>query len=97
MPGETGFKGVLRSHHIGQVLLMASNRVAILIAMFGSFGTGRGQLKFPSDVAVDPDGEVYVCDWANNRVQLFDPNGRFITSFRGDAQQLTKWSMKVST
>ena len=62
------------------------------MAKFGSYGTGRGQLNRPSDVAVDPDGDVYACDWANHRVQVFGPDGRFVTSFRGDAQELSKWA-----
>ena len=47
---------------------------------FGSHGTGRGQLTRPSDVAVDPDGDVYVCDWANDRVQAYGPDGHFFTT-----------------
>jgi hypothetical protein len=66
------------------------------VAKFGTYGTGRGELCRPSDVAVDPDGDVYVCDWANNRVQLFAPNGRFITSFVGDARELSKWAQMVA-
>ena len=62
------------------------------LAAFGSYGTGRGQLKHPSDVAVDPDGDVYICDWANHRVQVFGPDGRFVTSFLGEAQDLSKWA-----
>ena len=61
------------------------------VAKFGSHGTGRGQLNRPTDVAVDSDGDVYVCDWVNNRVQIFAPDARFITSFIGDAQELSKW------
>ena len=64
-------------------------------AKFGSYGTGRGQLNHPTDVAVDLDGDLYVCDWANNRVQAFGPDGRFITSFIGDAQQLSKWAQMM--
>ena len=66
-----------------------------LMAVFGSYGTGRGQLNRPSDVAVDPDGDVYVCDWANNRVQVFGPEGEFITTFVGDAQQLSTWHQRT--
>ena len=62
------------------------------VARFGSYGAGRGELDHPSDVTIDPDGDVYVCDWANNRVQTFGPDGSFITSFVGDAQQLSKWA-----
>jgi len=35
------------------------------VASFGSPGTGRGELGRPSGVAVDPDGDVYICDWSN--------------------------------
>ena len=51
---------------------------------------GRGQLTRPSDVTVDSDGDVYVCDWANDRVQVYGPDGGFITTFIGDAQELAK-------
>ena len=65
------------------------------MAQFGSYGTGRGELNRPSDVAVDPDGDIYVCDWGNDRVQAFDASGRFFTSFVGDARELTPWSAMV--
>ena len=51
----------------------------------------------PSGVDVDSDGDLYVCDWSNNRVQVFGADGRFITSLRGDAQELSHWAkMNVS-
>lgn len=57
----------------------------------GTQGNGPGQLNRPSGVTVDTDGDVYVCDWANNRVQVFEPDGAPITSFIGDAQELSLW------
>ena len=67
------------------------------VAQFGGPGTKKGQLTHPTDVAVDPDGDVYVCDWSKNawdrgRIQIFDPQGKFITSLAGDAQQLSTWA-----
>jgi hypothetical protein len=41
-------------------------------------------------VSVDQDGEIYVADRQNDRVQVLAPSGRFITSFTGD-HQLSKW------
>ena len=57
----------------------------------GSHGSGDYEFDHPADVAIDPDGDIYVCDWANHRVQAYDSDGRYITTFIGDAQQLSKW------
>ena len=43
-----------------------------------SEGTGPGQFKDPSGIAVGPDGSVYVADTWNHRMQKFDPNGKFL-------------------
>ena len=58
---------------------------------FGSRGSGDYEFDHPSDVAVDPDGDIYVCDWANSRVQAYDSGGMYITTFIGDAYELSKW------
>ncbi|MDA1128882.1 MAG: NHL repeat-containing protein [Chloroflexi bacterium] len=44
-----------------------------------------GQFNRPTGVCVDGDGDIYVADWLNNRVQVLTPEGRFITEFNGDA------------
>jgi tripartite motif-containing protein 71 len=41
----------------------------------GVSGTGSGQFRGPSDVAVDRDGCLYVVDEGNRRVQHFDASG----------------------
>ncbi len=57
----------------------------------GEHGDGETQFDHPTDVAVDPDGDIYVCDWVNNRVQAYDADRNYITTFTGDAQELSKW------
>ena len=57
----------------------------------GEHGDGEAQFDHPTDVAVDPDGDIYVCDWVNNRVQAYDADRNYITTFTGDAQELSKW------
>jgi DNA-binding beta-propeller fold protein YncE len=48
----------------------------------GQAGTGAGQFRDPSGVAVNTDsGDVYVTDTANNRVQRFDKQGSFISTW----------------
>ncbi|MEW5802681.1 MAG: CARDB domain-containing protein [bacterium] len=41
------------------------------MAKWGSYGTGDGQFRQPSGVAVDSGGNVYVADSGNNRIQKF--------------------------
>jgi DNA-binding beta-propeller fold protein YncE len=45
------------------------------------FLTSPGDFAAPQDVAVDGDGNVYVTDTLNNRVEIFDADGHFISTF----------------
>ncbi len=42
----------------------------------GEIGAGRGNLYYPSALAVGPDGHVYVTDTMNFRIQIFDADGQ---------------------
>ena len=56
----------------------------------GGSGSGDGQLNRPAGVAVDNQGYIYVADWANDRLQVFSPEGSFIAKFTGDGT-IPKW------
>ena len=43
--------------------------------------TDPGTFSLPEGVAVDRDGNVYVTDTFNNRVEIFDADGEFISTF----------------
>ena len=46
--------------------------------VIGSPGTAAGQLQAPRGIAAGPDGQLYVCDAGNNRVQVFDADGTLV-------------------
>jgi DNA-binding beta-propeller fold protein YncE len=43
--------------------------------------TTPGDFSKPTAVAVDHDGNLYVCDTLNNRVEIFDADGKFVSTF----------------
>jgi len=43
--------------------------------------TGPGDFSRPTNIAVDKDGNVYVSDTFNDRVEIFDADGNFIRTF----------------
>ncbi len=46
---------------------------------WGARGAGDGQFYMPQGISIAPNGNVYVTDTQNHRVQYFSPEG----SFRG--------------
>ncbi|MCC7020602.1 MAG: VWA domain-containing protein [Ardenticatenales bacterium] len=73
----------------GVVALLADDTVFTLdsrgapIARFGGFGPGAGELRMASDMAVGPDGRVWVADRGNRRVAIFAPGGAGATATAG--------------
>ena len=51
------------------------------LRQFGSSGTGDGQFSFPTGVAVDSTGKVYVSDGSANNIQVFNSDGTFFKKF----------------
>ncbi len=43
--------------------------------------TDPGSFSLPNSVAVDGDGNVYVTDTLNNRIEIFDADGTFLSQF----------------
>jgi sugar lactone lactonase YvrE len=66
------------------------------LTMWGTAGQGDGEFRFINGdagagaIAVDEQGNVYVADWGNSRLQKFDGNGQFLAKWgtrgAGDGQ-----------
>jgi len=52
-----------------------------VLLTFGEFGSGNGQFHSPAGMAVDPAGNIFVCDAGNSRVQKFTSDGVYLSQF----------------
>jgi len=50
---------------------------------FGTRGSGPGQFNYPTHVAADSRGNIYVTDSMNSRIQVFDSQGKFLRQIGG--------------
>jgi DNA-binding beta-propeller fold protein YncE len=51
------------------------------LKVWGTRGTAPGQFHTPHTIAVDANNRLYVGDRENNRIQVFDTDGKFITEW----------------
>ncbi len=59
------------------------------IRQWGSTGSGNGQFAGVKSLAVDAQGNVYVADVGNKRIQVFDADGNFKSQFGNIGTPLT--------
>jgi|TARA_B110001454_G_C12552345_1_gene364131 sugar lactone lactonase YvrE len=48
------------------------------LAVWGSNGSDPGQFKVPTSIAIDSQGNFFVSEVDNSRVQIFSPEGDYI-------------------
>jgi DNA-binding beta-propeller fold protein YncE len=70
-PGPTGDARVLKFDRNGR-----------FITSWGGKGTGPGQFAVAHGIAIDARGLLWVMDRENQRIQVFDTDGRFIRQMR---------------
>jgi len=96
--GEGGLMYVVNRSNSYQAL-MGAVRVTICniegdyIGQFGGFGEGDGQLTWPTSIARDSKGNLYVSDEHRHDVQVFDKDGNFLRkwgSFGASPGQLNR-------
>ena len=51
------------------------------VTSWGERGTGPGEFHTPHSIVADARGNIYVGDRENNRIQVFDTDGKFLKQF----------------
>jgi sugar lactone lactonase YvrE len=74
-PSITGYKNILAAIAAVVLLLMPADR---LLAMQSIVPTGVDQ---PSDIAIGPNGRIYLVDGVNNRIVVTDAYGKLVFTF----------------
>lgn len=97
---ESGAFEIKVSEVVEQADPWASKRTETdALSVWGSNGSGDGQFMSPRDVAIGPDGSIYVTDAGNHRIQVLDPSGNFLFKWGemgGEPGQLNEpWGIEV--
>ena len=81
--------GLLVRGEVMYVVDSRNNRVQMytldgdFIGQWGSGGEGNGEFNLPWGICDDTEGNIYIADWRNDRVQKFDPQGNHISTIAG--------------
>ncbi len=51
------------------------------IFSFGKRGSGDGEFNYPTNIAIDKNGNIYVVDTMNARVEVFNSEGKYLWKF----------------
>jgi DNA-binding beta-propeller fold protein YncE len=68
-------------------VLVLSKKDGTLLFKIGENGTKNGAFNYPTHIFISRDGQIYITDSLNFRIQIFDIDGKFLASFgkSGDA------------
>ncbi len=63
---------------VGNARIVKFDRNGKFLMSFGHKGMGPGELDVPHALATDSKGRLFVADRQNNRIQIFDQDGKFL-------------------
>jgi DNA-binding beta-propeller fold protein YncE len=66
----------------GNARVLKFSKEGKLLKQWGKKGSGEGEFNLPHAVCLDAKGRVYVADRENNRVQVFDADGKFLAQWK---------------
>jgi len=68
------------------ILIMLDNSGSMSAKLYSSV-----QVYYPLDVTTDSSGNVYVMEYYNNRIKVFDSSGAYLRSFGGYGYGCNQW------
>ena len=68
----------------GSARVVKYSRDGKYLLEWGKRGTGAGEFGLPHNLVVDAQGRVYVTDRDNQRVQVFDSSGKYLSQWATD-------------
>ncbi|MFC1553442.1 NHL repeat-containing protein [candidate division KSB1 bacterium] len=66
---------------IGNQCIKKFNPEHKFLMKFGREGEGPGEFNVPTSINLDESGNIYITDGPENRVQVLDPNGKYLRQF----------------
>jgi DNA-binding beta-propeller fold protein YncE len=66
----------------GNARVVKYSRDGKYLLQWGKRGTGPGEFGLPHNVVADAEGRVYVSDRDNQRIEVFDADGKFLTEWK---------------
>jgi DNA-binding beta-propeller fold protein YncE len=67
---------------MGSAQILKFNKDGKFLMKWGKHGPGPSELEVPHTLAFDSRGRLFVGDRANNRIQIFDQDGKFLDQWK---------------
>ena len=67
----------------GSARIVKYSRDGKYLSQWGRRGKGPGEFELPHNLVIDGKGRVYVTDRDNERIEVFDADGKFLTEWKG--------------
>jgi sugar lactone lactonase YvrE len=81
-PNGDIFVGNGHAEHNGPAKVIKFDKNGKFIKSWGGHGSGPGQFEMPHSLAFDSKGRLFVADRGNNRIQIFDQDGKYIAEYK---------------
>ena len=62
----------------GNSRIQKFSMLGTFVSKFGENGSGEGQLSNPRGICIDDEGNIFVAEYSNNRIQVFQADGKVI-------------------